>query len=779
MTSPRTPAPPQPRNRLGEETSPYLLQHRANPVHWFAWGPEAFEAARALDRPIFLSVGYSTCYWCHVMERESFENEEVAAILNEKFVSIKVDREERPDVDDIYMAAVQVFSGGHGGWPMTVFLEPHALKPFLGGTYFPPEDRQGRPGFTSLLGYVDSLWRERREEVLQQAERVAGAVSEQLASTGGAAALPGRRDVERAVAQLLSMYDHKDGGFAAAPARAPKFPIASTLDFLMGAAWDTDAVRRAVLHTLDRMALGGMFDQVGGGFHRYSTDARWLVPHFEKMLYDNGQLASTYAEASERTRDAMYARVLREVLDYVLREMTLPDGTFASAQDAEVNHREGQNYLWTAGQMRATLEEAGAGDLAAFAHRLYGVELGANFQDPHHPEDDPANVLFMYDRPDQLAIGFGLSVEELLERRARVNQALLAARLRRDQPLTDDKVLAGWNGLMIAGLADAGRVLGEPRYVEAAARAADRIRGAMRARDGGLLRTARAGQARIDAFAEDYAAMIRGLLALHRASGEARHLTWAAELAQAARERFWDESGGGYFDTLAARSDLFVRTKSSYDGALPCANSLMALNLLDLHQATGQAAHLDDAVATIQSLGGVIRERPTSAVLATLALHRLMERHPQRLGQPVAEAPATPAPSRFATAEPVTFRVEPNTVRVANGQPAAFNVVIEIARGFHINSNAPGIDFLIPLKIDLSGAQGLELEVAYPAGERFAGPEGPMFVHQGRVVVPVTVRQTGPVAGRPAVSMTWQVCTERECLAPRTERVAVAILSGS
>jgi uncharacterized protein YyaL (SSP411 family) len=769
-----TPAPDPPavelRNRLGDETSPYLLQHRSNPVHWFAWGPEAFAAARALNRPIFLSVGYSTCYWCHVMERESFESEAVAEILNEHFICIKVDREERPDVDEIYMKAVQLTNQGQGGWPMSVFIEPDGLRPFLGGTYFPPEDRGGRPGFPSVLRQIATLWETRRDDVLRQSRMIADAIAEQLSVTDAPRPLD-RTDVERAVSQLLSSYDRQDGGFVGSPQRAPKFPVAPTLDLLIGAAWELEPVRRAVTYTLDRMAIGGMYDQVGGGFHRYSTDAIWLVPHFEKMLYDNGQLASTYAEVYRRTGDELYARILRETLDYVRREMTSPDGGFFSAQDAEVNHREGQNYLWQPEQVRTALESAGHGDLVDFALRLYGLDRGTNFQDPHHPEDPPANVLFLADRPGPLAESLGLAPEELDQRRRTVNAALLAVRDGRDQPLTDDKILSGWNGLMIAGMADGAEVLDEPAFRAAAVEAAEFVLTRMRGPDGGLLRTWRGGTAKIDAFLEDYAFMVRGLLALHGATGEPRWRSAAAELTALARSRFWDESGGGFYDTLADRADLFVRTRSTYDGAVPCGTSVMINSLLDLHGLTGDERYLDDAVTAIEAISAAVDGGPSGTALTTLAVHRLTGSHPDRLG---GEAP-TAGRGTFDRTEPVQVRTSTDLLRIAGDDRARLDVTVQIAPGYHVNANRPGIEYLIPLEVALVGGDGVEIDVSYPAGERYDGPEGPMMVHHGTVTLPVTVRRTGPITGRPRLTITYQVCTDKACLAPQTEPLAVAI----
>ena len=430
------PADVELRNRLDAETSPYLLQHQHNPVHWFGWGPEAFAAARALDRPIFLSVGYSTCYWCHVMERESFESEAIAEILNEHFVCIKVDREERPDVDDLYMAAVQLLNQGQGGWPMSVFLEPEGLRPFLAGTYFPPADGPRGVGFPSVLRQVRDYWSDQREDVMRQAQGLADAIAAQQAEPGSPVAV-GPRQVERGASMLLSQYDARHGGFGS----APKFPTPAKLDFLMAATWEYAPYREAVLHTLNRMATGGMYDQIGGGFHRYSVDERWLVPHFEKMLYDNAQLVSTYAEAYRRTQDPFYAEVMRETLAYVQREMTGPDGAFFSAQDAEVNAREGENYLWTVDELEAALADAGLAEDAAVIRAVYGFDEGTNFVDPHHPDDGPKNVVHLTDTPANLAAAREEDVEDFDARLARgergaahAAQHARSARARRQGP---------------------------------------------------------------------------------------------------------------------------------------------------------------------------------------------------------------------------------------------------------------------------------------------------------------------------------------------------------
>jgi uncharacterized protein YyaL (SSP411 family) len=751
-------------NRLIHETSPYLLQHAHNPVDWYAWGPEAFAAARAADKPIFLSVGYSTCYWCHVMERESFESEATAALMNKHFICIKVDREERPDVDDIYMTATRIFSQGGGGWPMSVFLEPRTLKPFLAGTYFPPRDGPQRIGFPSLLQRVAEAWANQRGGIDQQADQIAELVVRQLSASARPQPV-GRDLVDQAVTMLLGIYDARDAGFGAG---GNKFPMPAYLDLLMAAAWQRADVRNAVLHTLDRMALGGMYDQIGGGFHRYSTDTKWLVPHFEKMLYDNGQLASTYAAAYERTGDVWYAEIVRETLDYVLREMTDPAGGFFSAQDAEVNTREGGNYIWVADEVRAVLADADMSDDIDVALDVYGFSQGTNFQDPHHPEDAPTNVVYLRDRPERLAEQHALTPEAFNERLVRINAALLAVRDTRDQPGTDDKVLAAWNGLMIAGMADGGRVLDEPRYVDAARRAAEFVLAGMRDDEGGLLRTYRSGTAKVAAFLEDYALVIRGLLVLHRATGESRWLEAAQELAREARKRFWDQGNATYYDTLPGQDDLFVRTRNTYDGAVPCGNSIMLNNLLDLHELTGADAWLDEAETMLGGLSGAMAASPVSTALATLALARMAETYPQRVTGSAAAARAPAGP------RPVTVEASAERVEVPAGTTATVELTLRIGKGYHINAHEPGQPNLIGVSVQIVGADGLVARADYAEGELY---EGEIRIHRGTVTVPVHLERTGAVSGEPKLAVTYQVCTDRVCLAPTTETLPVEIVA--
>ncbi len=790
-----------PANRLIHETSPYLLQHAYNPVDWYAWGEEAFEAARREQKPIFLSIGYSTCYWCHVMERESFESVATAEVMNANYICIKVDREERPDVDDIYMKAVQMLNNGNGGWPMSVFLTPPApeglrpdrawegLQPFWAGTYLPPTQQFGRPSFTQVLEGIANAWLEQPQSVTTQAAAVANAIRQSLAAEATPVAV-GQPQVDQAAARLMQMYDADLGGFG----RAPKFPQ-PVFSKLLLAAMDVSAdesqaaqIEKAVRHTLDRMATGGMYDQIGGGFHRYSTDDKWLVPHFEKMLYDNGQLAWVYADAAARFDDPYYREIAQEICEYVLREMTDDDrGSFYSAQDAEVNHREGQNYLWIESTMRDALTQAGANDeLTTFALRVYGLDQGTNFRDPHHPEDDATNVIFLIDRPDVVAENLGLTVNEVNDRLTQINSLLLPIRDRRDQPHLDDKTITAWNGLMIAGMAKAGDVLERDDFIQAAERAWEYIDSSMRNADGLLLRTSRNGKINDQpAFCEDYALLAFGLIALYDATGDTAHRDSAEAIVAQARELFWDvERGGGYFDTLVGREDLFVRGRNTYDGAVPSGNGTMLLNLVSLYATTQNDKYLDDAMQSIKSMSAEIKTQPLGTADSTRALLYLLQLAPEQMAnlvpfvegvdQVVQDPAAPPTP-------PAIFSVSANTITITPDAPASFKIRVELAEGYHVNAHEPGDDNLIGMNVRMVGSAQLQATVIYPESEIFQLGEGdPINVYSGTFEIEITVSQTvggdEVEAGTPELVMSYQICTNTECLLPEDVVVPVKII---
>jgi uncharacterized protein YyaL (SSP411 family) len=567
-------------NRLAQETSPYLLQHAHNPVDWYPWGEEAFARARAEDKPVLLSVGYSACHWCHVMERESFENAETASLMNRHFVSVKVDREERPDVDQIYMQAVQALTG-HGGWPMTVFLAPDGT-PFYGGTYFPPTDRHGLPGFPRLLEALADAWANRRGEVLQSGRQLAESLG-QSGQLRSATTLLTDEILMGAFQAISAQFDEEWGGLAG----APKFPQPMIWESVLRFARRTGNpyARRMVHTTLVRMARGGMYDQLGGGFARYSVDAHWLVPHFEKMLYDNGQLASLYLHAWLALGDQECRRICEETLDYVLREMTDPSGGFYSAQDADSEGHEGKFFVWTPDEIRAVLGGPGAESALAY----WGVDRGPNFEGK--------NILYVAGEPDPLAV-------------AAARQALYEARERRVHPGRDDKVLAAWNGLACRAFAEAGRALNRPDYVAAAVRNAEFVLGAMR-RNGRLLRTWKAGEARLNGYLEDYALVAAALLDIHEATFERRWLDSARELADEMLRLFWDDGVEGFYDTGLDHERLIVRPRNLFDNAVPCGSSSAVETLLRLAAFTGESHYESRALRALRPLADIMGRHPS------------------------------------------------------------------------------------------------------------------------------------------------------------------------
>jgi uncharacterized protein len=575
-------------NRLATETSPYLLQHAHNPVDWYPWGPEALERSRTLDRPIFLSIGYSACHWCHVMAHESFEDEATAAQLNADYVPIKVDREERPDLDDVYMAAVQAMTGG-GGWPMSVFLTPD-LEPFFGGTYFPPDDRHGMPSFRRVLSAISDAYANRREEVAAQGRQLATHLREQLAVQVGAAE-PELRQLEVAASRLGSSFDAVHGGFGG----APKFPAPMTLEFLLRAWRHTgdQATLGMVTVTLDRMASGGIHDQLAGGFARYSTDAHWLVPHFEKMLYDNAQLAHAYLEAFRATGTPRYADVARRTVDFMLRELATEEGGFASALDADTDGEEGRFYTWTYDEFIAGLGAAGIKDAdAALLADYWGVTDAGNWE---------GRSILNEAGPEPGA--------DLV---ARGRTALLAAREQRTRPVRDDKQLAAWNGMALRALATAALALGEPRHIEATRAAVRFVHASLLRDDDRVWRTARAGRAHTPGFAEDYANLADGLLAAYAALGDAADLQLAVRLVDRLLADFWDDASGTLFDTSVEHDRTVARPQSMLDNATPSANAVAADVMVRLALLTGEADYDRRARSILRAVAPAFERQPSA-----------------------------------------------------------------------------------------------------------------------------------------------------------------------
>jgi len=730
-------------NRLAQSSSPYLLLHKNNPVDWYPWGEEAFARAKAEDKPIFLSIGYSTCYWCHVMERQSFSNPEIAAIMNHFFVSIKVDREERPDLDEVYMTATQLITR-NGGWPNSLFLTPE-LEPFFAGTYFPPEDRPGRPGFPTVLNGLHDAWINKRDQVEKQAKALTAAMRQAMASEQAPAdAPPGPELVRAAVDTLTAGFDAEWGGFSS----APKFPSPSNLLLLLEVIDSRTEVEPMLAATLDQMARGGIYDQLGGGFHRYSTDRQWRVPHFEKMLYDNGLLLEVYARWYARSGDPQAGRVVREIAAFLAREMSGPSGGLWSAIDAETDGEEGAFYVWTRPQIEAAI---GAKE-ATFAAPLLGF-AGAPFFEGDH---------FVLHLPKTLAAAATASKKTraaLLERLDPLRAKLLAARAGRPRPLTDDKILSDWNGMAIAGLAAAGEALGDASLTRQATRAAQFVLDNLRLEDGTLAHAWRGGKAHIPAYLDDYAFLIRGLLALAESTGEVHWRQAASALATQMSQRLGSDQGGFY--AAAQQPDLLVRTRPVADGAIPSGNAIAVLDLMALARSSGQAHWQAQADLALRAFAPLAARVPAAARTLAIAVHRR--------GAGATRDAGTPSPKRAA---PSGLEAEARGVVAAVltlGQAGSdgwrpLTVALEIADGWHVNANPASDDFLVPTSI--AATAGTLRAVRYPPAEhaRFAFAEQPIDVWQGRVRI---AAELGPPAGGPArVLLTYQACDQERCLPP-------------
>jgi len=647
-------------NRLSKERSPYLLQHANNPVDWYPWGDEAFAAAKRDDKPIFLSIGYSTCHWCHVMEHESFEDASVGDVLNRHFIPVKVDREERPDVDRVYMTFVQATTGA-GGWPMSVWLTPE-LRPFFGGTYFPPTSRWGRPGFVDVLTEVARAWRDERAKVLDSAATILERLESVTGARGGLDRAPvaGTDAVTAGVRSFAQAFDARHGGFGG----APKFPRPAELMFLLNAyaLQGDDRAKTMAIETLRGMAMGGMRDHIGGGFHRYSVDAEWRVPHFEKMLYDQAQLVLAYLEATQATGDPFFAAVAEDTLDYVVRDLTDPAGGFYSAEDADsapagstpdergrVEKVEGAFYVFTAAEIDALM-----GEDAPVIRRRFGIEENGNALADPQGEFRGQNLLYVAQTIEEVAARTGRDVESVMRALRRARKVLFDARGARPRPHLDDKVITAWNGLMIAAMARAARqMVDSPRRAEwltAARRAAEFLHthlwrqedDATRPLPSGarrLLRRYRDGEAAVDAFCEDYACLTWGLLELFQAEGDSRWLDWAIELTAIEGELFFDASDGGWFSTTGEDPSVLLRIKEDYDGAEPSAMSVTVRNLIRLGQITGDREYLDRAARTLERYGSglaqVVRVMPLMA--ANLALWHARRSEVVLVGDPDAD----------------------------------------------------------------------------------------------------------------------------------------------
>ena len=752
---------PMPRtNRLAKETSPYLLQHQHNPVDWYAWGPEAFEAARAQNKPIFLSVGYSTCYWCHVMERESFENESVAGEMNQRFINIKGDREERPDVDQLYMTAVQVLPH-HGGWPMSVFLLPD-LRPFYGGTYFPPNDHRDRPGFVSLLQGIEDAYKNRKADVEKSAAQVTDILTK-LAEpmTPTADMTIDEAFVARLIDRSVSDYDPRAGGFGT----APKFPRQTLLELLLTYNRHSPNPKRAamVYHTLDCMAHGGIRDQLGGGFHRYSTDADWLVPHFEIMLYDNAMLGWCYIEAYRQTEDRRYSTVARGIFDFVLRDMTSPDGAFYTAFDAEVDAEEGQTYLWTRSEVEATLAEALGDQPNAEAQihrfcRVYGLDEGPNFADPHHGNGMPEkNILF-------LAEPAGEKVPALLDPElAKMREILLKARNLRKQPSLDTKIITSWNALMIRAMATAGFVLQERKYLDAAVKAAEFLLRNHRAPDDGLHRTSRDGVVKYAGFLDDYAFFIQAMIALADSGASERWKDSALALSRSMVRKFGDPVHGGFYFSRAGADDLIVRQKVATDSPLPSGNGAAALALLSLEQP-------EEAGKTISVFARQLEGQAEGmSALLQAAVVYLRENEPLKVSAQAAAATAPLSPQEMSH-QVVSIQTEWKSKNV-------LAVNVKIRDGFHISAHDATAG-MRATQLAISGEDAPQVSaIDYPPAELLtvALADEPVHCYTQNATIQVAFSNDPPPGSKVQMALHYQACDDEACLPTGTRQWVVKV----
>ena len=769
-------------NALAAESSPYLQLHAHNPVDWYPWGREALELARSQDKPIFLSVGYSTCYWCHVMEREVFSDPEIAALMNRWFVNIKVDREERPDLDQIYMLATQLVSGS-GGWPNSVFMTPE-LKPFFAGTYFPPDDAHGRPGFPRVLETLNRFWIDRRADVEMQAEQLTQAIRRYEAASQAPPMAPDSVLVNRALAGIVGRYDARNGGFGG----APKFPPCIRLDFLL-TAWERSSTRAArdsttlavVEHTLAQMAHGGLFDQVGGGFHRYATDAEWRVPHFEKMLYNQAHLARLYLRAYQLTGESDWRWVAEEVLGYVQREMTGPDGGFYSALDAETEAVEGKYYLWS----EDSINDALGADAELFLE-VYGLAP---------MPDGEGDVLFMPRPLSEVAADLDMEPAALRARVDRSRERLLGERGHRVYPLLDDKVLAAWNGMMIGTFAYAFEVTGAEVYRRVAERAAGFVMSRMRTADGGLGRSYRNGVLKPEGYLEDYASMASALLSLYRATGEEAWLRDGRQLVDQLIARFKDRDGAGFFYTEHG-TDLIVRIKNAQDSALPSANAVVVHVLLALGKLTGEQAYVQLAGQTLNAFGSMAHANPGAFTHMIAAARKFLERD-----QIATAAAAAPAPSSLPrmdlyglggggaarVADPlVRSRVVLESGRLVPGSDFSAAVHLNISDGWHINANPASSEFLIPTSLTVNADLPIEvLGVDYPgARPHYLESQGDtLAVYEEEITLQARLHLKPETAeganGQLRLLIQYQACDAVRCLPPAEITKVVMLEVGS
>ncbi len=754
-------------NSLANEKSPYLLQHAFNPVPWYPWGDAAIAQARLRDVPLLVSTGYSTCYWCHVMERECFENPDIARLMGEKFVCVKVDREQRPDLDALWMTACQVFTSitegrSSGGWPLHVFLEPKSLRPFFAGTYFPPTPAHGRISFPQLLMRMSDAWLHKRADIEAQANELTRLVEQELQLAPLRKPLDEEMEINT-VRALLTFHDAVNGGFGG----APKFPQPSLPLFLQAAAGEM--AQFALVRTLDGMALGGVRDQLDGGFHRYAVDATWTVPHFEKMLYDQGQLLLLYARQAHVGGDEFFTAVTCELAEFLLDVMRLPSGGFMAAIDAEVDGREGLNYIWSKHEVTRALERAGLEKDVPLAVDAFGLSASPNFRDPHHPEDEPKFVLILRARPQELATKMNVELAQWWTRYNAVRQALLAERALRKSPRMDTTLIAGWNGLAIEGLAEAGRLCNQPRWIEAAARAADDVLTQLHSaqpssaatiskttvQSDTLYRSAKDGVVSSPGFLEDYACFAAGLLALTRATNDPRWLAHATAIVQSACEKCW-RADLGWVEALANDSGRILSISGIDDGAVPSGAGVITQCLITLAQLTKNNSWAERAFAGLDRASGAIAQKPTSAARSLMAARELRVLLPGRV--PGGAAP-TPVRMQLVAMNHSFDEFELRLDIDAGHHVATHEIAAAGASGAVSESAIPSLSGL-----DISARDsGVTLKCIFPNATRRSDSSQ---CYQGRVVILVSVITPRPTPRPLRLAVRMQICTDISCLAP-------------
>ncbi len=788
-------------NRLARETSPYLLMHAHNPVDWYPWGPEAFERAKQEDKPIFLSIGYSSCYWCHVMERKVFTNAKIAAYMNEHFVNIKVDREERPDIDDIYMTALSIYfqmsgSSQGGGWPLSMFMTPEG-KPIAGGTYIPPKDEGGRVGFTTVMTRIHDLWTDERKSIEGNAEvltaQVRRVMKPRLSLQPAKIERQTVADVSKAIQDT---YDSKYGGvdFNSDRPDAPKFPVPTKLAFLQYEIrqQNDDEAGKILYHTLDSIANGGIQDHLAGGFHRYSTDRAWLVPHFEKMLYDNAQLADVYVEAFRQTKKPLYRDVALSVFDYILSDMTDENGAFYSALDAETDTIEGKYYVWSPEEVTRILGE----EDAKLFKRVYGMNREEFFEHGY--------VLHRPDSLEMCAKDLNLEMFELNRRLEFVRKKMLAARKKRKSPMRDDKILTSWNGLMIRALANGGAVFGRQEYIVAAEKAAMFILTEMRDDQGRLLRTYRAKTAKLNAYLDDYAFLTNGLLALYRATSDEKWLNAARRLTDEQIELFWDEKGDGFFFTSHHHEELLARTKNAYDSVLPSGNSVSVRNLIQIAALTNKAKYRQFAKKTLKLFAPRFKDTPRGMSNMALAMGEFLDAPEINEGDAETESGTSndssnllpkfggvlPVSGESETAPTAKKQPKPELVaaqaflefdKLPAGDTCRVILLLNVKPGWHINANPAQPKYLKPTTFTIKTKQGTKLtNVRYPKGRklRVAGFQQPLMVYEGRVAIYGELEVSSVTSGNVEefeLSVRYQACTDTKCESPKTVKLSGSV----